>query len=49
MSQLELELREIFISVIDGLKNEMKASITEKGYRLSPLHFLILKNINEHQ
>ena len=47
MQHYESELQTLFINTISGLKVSMKAIMKEQGLSLSPLHFMILKNIYE--
>lgn len=47
MSHYESELQTFFINTIGGLKISMKNIMKENGLTLSPLYFMILKNIHE--
>lgn len=47
MPHHESELQTLFISTIGGLKTSMKNAMKKNGIPLSPLYFMVLKNIHE--
>jgi DNA-binding MarR family transcriptional regulator len=47
MRNYELELQSLFINTVSGLKTSMKGTMKEKGLLLSPLYFMILKQIHD--
>ena len=47
MLNYESELQSLFISTISGLKTSMKDIMKEKGLLLSPLYFMVLKQIHD--
>lgn len=49
MHNYESELQSLFMNIINGLKISMKATMKEKGLLLSPLYFMLLKQIHDTQ
>ena len=47
MHNYESELQSLFINTIGGLKTSMKDTMKEKGLQLSPLYFMVLKQIHD--
>lgn len=47
MHNYESELQSLFINTISGLKTSMKDTMKEKGILLSPLYFMVLKQIHD--
>ncbi|QUX94823.1 MarR family transcriptional regulator [Marinomonas sp. CT5] len=47
MPDYELELQSLFMDTIGGLKTSMKNTMKGNGLTLSPLYFMILKQIHE--